>query len=278
MSTATPGSTAPTAAPTAVPVAAVDAYRRSGFVRGPRVLDEAQIDALQAEVLRVIEDCARTDRPQPVSCRNIRDDERPVWQIVNIWQASAAFQSLARSELRASWASALSGARELKLWHDQIQYKQASIGGETAWHQDSPYWPTLEPRDSMITAWIALDDAGPDNGCMSMVPGSQRWGDRSHALHRIVPSFTELPETLDGHEVHPVVCPVPPGCVHFHHPLTWHGSPDNHSGRPRRAIAVHYATERACYQAQADHLMKPFITAAPAAPLAGAPFITVWSA
>ena len=262
-----------------VPAAAIEAYRRSGFLRGPRVLDDATLDHLKAEVLRVIDQREDDAVPQPVACHPMGpDSERPVWQIVNIWQASPAFEALVRSPVLTAWAAALTGASELRVWHDQIQYKPPELGGETSWHQDSPLWRTLEPRDSMVTAWIALDDAGPDNGCMSMVPGSQRWGDRQQFLASGIPAFTALPETFEGHDVHPVCCPVPAGCVHFHHPLTWHGSPVNRSGRPRRALGIHYATDRARYQSEAEHIMKRFITSAHGEPLAGEPFIRVWPA
>ena len=38
-----------------------------------------------------------------------------------------------------------------------------------AWHQDVTYWG-LEPARA-ITAWIAIDDADVENGCMSVIPG-----------------------------------------------------------------------------------------------------------
>ena len=270
-------STSATSPESRVPPAAIMAYRRSGFVRGPQVLDSAQIEHLKAEVLRVIDNRDNASQAQPVLCRTMGGEScahSPVWQVVNIWQASPAFEAVVRSPLLASWAGALAGAKQLKVWHDQIQYKPAQVGGETSWHQDSPLWPTLEPRDSMISAWIALDDAGPDNGCMSMVPGSHLWGDQQRMLSQ-VPAFTALPEVFDRHAVHPVVCAVPAGCVHFHHPLTWHGSPVNTSGRPRRALAIHYATEQACFRQDANHVMKRFVTSGPGEPLAGAPFIEV---
>ena len=31
------------------------------------------------------------------------------------------------------------------------------------------------PSESQVTAWVALDDADANNGCMSMVAGSHRW-------------------------------------------------------------------------------------------------------
>src|SRR5207248_1136185 len=125
-----------------------------------------------------------------------------------------------------------------------IQYKPAAIGGVNMWHQDSPYWPILTPKDVQLTAWVALDDADAENGCMSMVPGSHRWGDRISALHALK-DFNAMPELFEGKKLEVRLCPVEKGAVHFHHPLTWHGSQANTSGRPRRAIALHFMTERA---------------------------------
>ncbi len=43
-----------------------------------------------------------------------------------------------------------------------------------AWHQDEVYIPT---RDRSLTgAWIALDDATVENGCLWVIPGSQKPG------------------------------------------------------------------------------------------------------
>ena len=67
----------------------IDQYRRNGFVNGGLVLDEATIDTLRTEVLRVIDDRDDPDAPQPVSLRNLsQSDDAPIWQIVNIFEAN----------------------------------------------------------------------------------------------------------------------------------------------------------------------------------------------
>ena len=43
-----------------------------------------------------------------------------------------------------------------------------------AWHQDLGYWPTGTPDTRTTTCSLALDDATLDNGCLQVVPGSQR--------------------------------------------------------------------------------------------------------
>jgi len=254
----------------------IEQFQRSGFVNGGPVIDDATAELLQAEVLRVIDDRENTAKPQPVRLANLSSDlDNPIWQIVNIFEASPAFRELVFNPKIIEMAAQLSGASELRLWHDQVQYKPKEFGGRLNWHQDSPLWPTLQPKDGQITAWVALDDAEADNGCMYMVPGSHKWGNKQKSLDELVRG-PSLPEQFEGHDVHFVMCPVKKGHVHFHHSLTWHGSGPNHSSRPRRAVALHYMTERTTFDANGNHIMKVFISVPNGAQLTGDAFPKVW--
>jgi len=237
-------------------------FKRDGFVLGSQVLSDDEIAALQQETLRVIDQREDDSIPQPVLCHNFTGNpDRPVWQIVNIWEASDDFADLVFNRTIAQEIRQLTDATEIRLWHDQIQYKPASTGGSNHWHQDSPLWPILQPKDQQLTAWVALDDADDENGCMRMVPGSHLWGDRVAYLNTL-PSFDETPDEFEGHPVKVVLCPVKKGQVHYHHAMTWHGSGTNTSGRPRRAIALHFMTGRTTYYEPGDHVMKKFVTVA----------------
>ena len=71
--------------------------------------------------------------------------------------------------------------------------KHAGKPGQ-AWHQDEDFIPT---RDRSLTAaWIALDDATIDNGCLWAIPGSHRpgvlWPLRRHAN----PEYDSIPRIL----------------------------------------------------------------------------------
>jgi phytanoyl-CoA hydroxylase len=255
----------------------VEQFRRSGFVNGGPVLDEEAVSILQAEVLRVIDDRENANVPQPVRLVNLTNDaEKPIWQIVNIFQASPAFQELVCNSKIAQMAAELTDAQELRLWHDQIQFKPKELGGRLHWHQDSPLWATLQPKDAQLTAWVALDDAEADNGCMYMVPGSHKWGNKQKELDQL-PQDGNIPESFEGNQLQFIMCPVKKGHVHFHHSLTWHGSGPNHSLRPRRAIAIHFMTERTTYDASGEHPMKPFITVHSGEKLQGEAFPLVYS-
>jgi phytanoyl-CoA hydroxylase len=257
-------------------------FHEVGYLRGPKVFDDAQVEELRAETLRVIRDRKRDDVPQPVVCHNmLGKSDQVVWQIVNIWMASEPFKRAVTDALVSAMVAQLTGARELRVWHDQIQYKPAAEGGVTMWHQDSPYWDILTPKHQQVTAWIALDDVDVDNGCMRMVPGSHRWGDDAQPFLHSLKRFEEMEEHVSewrGHAVKVLPCPVARGEVHFHHSLTWHGSNANRSGRPRRAIAVHYATDQTVFAGTGTHIMRRFVTSDAMQPLTGEAFPLVWSA
>jgi ectoine hydroxylase-related dioxygenase (phytanoyl-CoA dioxygenase family) len=254
-------------------------FHEVGYLRGPKVLDDDTVEILREEVLRVIRERDDASVPQPVLCHNLcAKPGSVVWQIVNIWQASEPFKRVVTGEAVSAMVGQLTGARELRVWHDQIQYKPAAEGGVNMWHQDSPYWDILTPKHQQVTAWIALDDVDEDNGCMKMVPHSQDWGNEIKFLHTLK-EFDDMEKVreFNGHPVRVLACPVARGEVHFHHSLTWHGSGANKSGRPRRAIAIHYATDQTKYLGSGGHVMKKFVTVANGEKLEGDAFPMVWS-
>lgn len=250
-------------------------FQADGFLLSARVVDNDMVERLRGELDRVINDQDKPGVPQPVRLSNLGGDaEAPVWQIVNIWRASDAYHQLIELPTIIEEVQQLTNARELRVWHDQIQYKPAKTGGVNMWHQDGPLWRILQPK-TLVSAWIALDDVDQSNGCMSMVPGSHTWGDNNQQF-QAMPDFDGLPTEFQGRRVEPRRCPVPKGCVHYHHSLTWHGSHTNTSGQPRRAIAIHYMTEQTCYFANDTHVMKQYVQVQDGAKLEGEHFPLVW--
>ena len=256
--------------------AQIQQFKANGYLNGGRVLDDETVEVLRSEIMRVIADRDNAATVQPLLLRNLSgNDDAPVWQIVNIWEASEPFHKLLAQPEIVTMIAQLASAAELRIWHDQIQYKPARIGGVNMWHQDSPYWPILTPMTEQITAWVALDDVNVDNGCMSMVPGSYHWGNNIDFLHTLK-SYDDMPAEFQGHALQTVSCPVKKGEVHFHHALTWHGSHANTSGRPRRAIALHYMTDKTRYLASGEHVMKPFVEVQDGEKLQGKTFPRVY--
>ena len=203
-------------------------FHKMGFLNAGPCLGMDRVEKLREGLQRVIEGKQRPDVPQPVLLRNLGTDEaRPVWQIVNVWEVSEPFKVLLSESKIVEEVGQLTWASELRVWHDQIQYKPAGFGGLNMWHQDAPFWPILEPM-TQVSAWVALDDVDETNCCMSMVAGSHLWGDRINFLSSLK-DFEEIPSEFEGHEIKIVPCPVRRGEVHYHHALTWHGSQVNQS-------------------------------------------------
>jgi phytanoyl-CoA hydroxylase len=249
-------------------------FRANGCLKASRVVNDEQVEAMRRDLARVMEQHKNPDVPQPVSISNW-NPEAPVWQVVNIWEASDAFRELLSNPAVVEEVAQLTDAKQLRVWHDQIQYKPAGDGGVNMWHQDWPYWPNIAPMTEQVSAWVALDDIDESNGCMSMVLGSNHFGNTIEFLHTLK-DFKGMPATYNGKKLDVVLRPVKKGEVHYHHGLTWHGSHANTSGRPRRAIAVHYMTEKTVYVESGGHLMKPFVEVADGAMLQGEHFPLVW--
>ena len=253
----------------------IDEFRTKGFLLGGCVVSSNQVDVLRDEINRVLA-AQNADKRKPVRLVNLASDpDSVIWQITNMWEASNPFRELIFNSKIVEEVVQLTGAAQLRVWHDQIQYKLADIGGITDWHQDSPCWPILTPMTSQLTAWVALDDVDASNGCMSMVAGAYHWGDQIEFL-RSIQDFNGMPPTFRDRDLQVELCPVPSGHVHYHHGLAWHGSHANTSARPRRAIAIHYMTSETRYDSSGNHTMKAYVKVMDGELLAGDHFPLVW--
>lgn len=110
-------------------------------------------------------------------------------------------------------------------------------GRAVRWHQDGAFWP-LEPPE-VITAWVAITDSTPDNGCLRVVPGSHL-GEVS--AMRPVDGEAVLSEEIavDVDEDAAVDLVLAPGDVSVHHPSIHHASQPNTSDRWRRGLTIRY--------------------------------------
>ena len=249
-------------------------FKTDGFLNFGPVLTEAQRSDLKQALDRVLE--GKSDAAPELN-RNLAGGNDVVIQIVNIWQAEPAFRRHLYNPAIVGMVSQLMGCDTVRVWHDQIQIKPARVGGPTVWHQDHPYWPVIHPPD-LVSAWVAIEDAVQENGCMSMVRHSQSWGPYKDGTIGNRPDHSPDfdPSLIPQETVEVVPIPVPAGGVAFHHCLTWHGAPPNRSDRPRPAIAVHYMPGYTRYEpAGKTHAVEHHITVAPGEILQGEYFPTV---
>ena len=213
-------------------------FEENGYVAGIRVLSEEQVDTLREELSRLVD----TNHPNhdlfhEFHSNESNDPSKVLFHALGAWRIEKGFHDLLWHPAWSVPASQLLGGA-VRFWHDQLFCKPAQDGGVVAWHQDYSYWTRTKPM-AHLTCWIALDDATAENGCIQYVPGSHKWD--------LLP-VTGLAGDMDAiqsvlseeqrEQFQPVKVELKKGEASFHHPLLVHGSGDNSSDRPRRAVVI----------------------------------------
>ncbi|MGI9417943.1 MAG: phytanoyl-CoA dioxygenase family protein [Geminicoccaceae bacterium] len=129
---------------------------------------------------------------------------------------------------------------DIVLWGSGYFGKPAGVGKETPWHQDGEYWP-IKPL-ATITAWVALDAATSENGCLRVIPGSHRAG-RLFEHGRDDGDHLTLNQVLGGDvfdEAEAVDVTLGPGEISLHDVYMIHGSLPNRSTKRRAGVTFRY--------------------------------------
>ena len=124
-----------------------------------------------------------------------------------------------------------------QLFQDMGLIKPPGGGREKPWHQDKAYFD-IRLEDRVVGAWIALDEATAENGCMHVIPCSHKEGAVIHFKRR----DWQICDT-DVKVERDVMAPLKPGGCLLFDGLIHHGTPPNHSKNRRRALQFHYAGE-----------------------------------
>lgn len=201
-------------------------YRADGFVTVPGVFSEAELAPVDA-YLRANADVAwehKNDDP----LREAHYHFRPLYDLCTAPRLLDMVEGLL--------------GPDLVLLYCHILNKKPG-GLRVAWHQDGPYWWRVEPKIA-VTAWIALDEATPENGCMRVIPGSHAGhvdlGQRESEVPDLIQSrpFELPPEVVD--ERRAVDLLMRRGDLSLHDSYLVHGSEPNHSDRRRAAVTIRY--------------------------------------
>ena len=126
------------------------------------------------------------------------------------------------------------------LWSLNWFIKEARDGKFVTWHQDATYWG-LEPHD-VVTAWVALSDAGPETGPMRFLPGSHRGAlyrhENTHHEDNLLSRGQRIDDDLD--EDSAVLAPLRAGEMSLHHVRLVHGSVPNRTDDRRIGLVLRY--------------------------------------
>jgi hypothetical protein len=134
---------------------------------------------------------------------------------------------------------------EVYHYHSKMIMKDPLVGGAWTWHQDYGYWyqnGALFPW--MASAFIAIDPATRQNGCLQMVRGSHQLGRIDHVLtgEQAGADLERVNEVLKRLEL--VHVEMAPGDAVFFHANTLHRSDRNRSQQPRWSMICSYNAAR----------------------------------
>ena len=215
-------------------------YDRDGYVAVDGLLSGEEIEALKGEAAAV----ARGERGEIVGAEPAdgRADDEVMGEILAIHfphKASASMRGAMAHPRVVEVLNRLIGP-DVKAMQTMLFVKRAGKPGQ-AWHQDEHYIPTRDR--SLCGAWIALDDATVENGCLWMLPGSQEPGvlypTHVHGDERF--DASEEAYDFDAEREGGVPIELKAGGVAFFNGYVLHRSlPNRRSSGFRRALVTHY--------------------------------------
>jgi hypothetical protein len=216
------------------------AYRRDGFVAVPDLLRPAEIEVLKAEGLAIA--AGRRGPVLGAAAQGARAGEAIMGEVLAVHfphKVSAPIRAVMRHPAVVRMLTALVGPN-VKAMQTMLFVKAAGKPGQ-AWHQDETYIPTRDR--SLCGAWIALDDATVENGCLWFHPGSHQpgvlWRTQPHGEVRFDPSDEAVGHPFDREGGVPVELKA--GGVAFFNGYALHRSLQNRAASGyRRALVTHY--------------------------------------
>ena len=128
------------------------------------------------------------------------------------------------------------------LWSSHFISKSPRTGKATPWHEDSSYWNgRVSTMAGICTVWLALDRATRENGCMSVIPGSQHGGFSEYEA--VDPSQNIFPSQIKADQVDEskaVYFELEPNECSLHEARIIHGAQANTSPLRRAGYTMRY--------------------------------------
>jgi ectoine hydroxylase-related dioxygenase (phytanoyl-CoA dioxygenase family) len=223
----------------------VQFFVENGYLVLENLISPAEIEELKADTLAI----ARGNYP----CEGIApapreySDRQVLETILCIHQphyVSPVMQKYVRHEKICGALSQITAAH-LPFWDGSVKCMQSMLFVKPpgfqgqAWHQDEIYIPTRDR--SLIGAWIAMDDATIENGCLWILPGSHRSGYLyPQRAHNNEDEFDVSAESYGFDDSAEIPVEVKSGAVVFFNGYLLHRSRKNRSEIYRRALVNHY--------------------------------------
>lgn len=149
-------------------------YKEQGFLVADRALSMAEVEELRRETVAICRE-ERGAIPGFVPGTPNDTDDDVMQRYLCIHFPHKISDLMQRTLAHPAIVDVLTHgiSPNVKCMQSMLFIKSAGKPGQ-AWHQDEVYIPTRDR--SLAGAWIALDDATVENGCLWVIPGSHRNG------------------------------------------------------------------------------------------------------
>jgi ectoine hydroxylase-related dioxygenase (phytanoyl-CoA dioxygenase family) len=217
----------------------VEAYRAQGFLLVKDALRPAELSGLRAVVDAFIERSRRLDRDDnAIELEPGHRPDRPrVRRIKQPHGLDPVFANFCRSSSILDPVRALIGPN-LRLIGSKVNIKGADAGSSVEWHQDWAFYP--HTNDDLLAVGVLLDDVGPENAPLLLLPGSHRGPVHDHTANGVFAGgFDPRQCGLDVGGAVPFTGTA--GSISLHHVRLVHGSGINRSTRDRRMLFIEIA-------------------------------------
>ncbi|HCH31514.1 MAG TPA: phytanoyl-CoA dioxygenase [Oceanospirillaceae bacterium] len=225
-------------------------YRRQGYLVIDEILPIKHLAQLHQAFDDVFSGTFETGiTPDEVNWQQATGDPSLTRQVCNGWKANRGIAQVVLSESLGRNVARLAGWPGIRIMIDNMIWKPPAARS-LGYHQDSAYLSWFSPSD-LLSCWIALDDTSQPGGTLEFVTGSHQWpqGSPDGEFHGPDNYRQPMQKAALKHGVKPQIeyVEVKAGGGSVHHGWTWHGSGDNHSASPRRALVLHLMRHDAEY-------------------------------
>ncbi|SER21794.1 ectoine hydroxylase [Piscibacillus halophilus] len=243
----------------------LDFYEDNGYLFIPNLFSEAEVEVLQKELKRNMEDNQGSDAPHVV--KEAQSDE--IRSVFDVHNNDEFFQDLSSHERIVNIAQQLLGS-QVYINQSRINFKPGFKGKDFYWHSDFETWHMEDgmPRMRAVSCSIILTDNYHYNGPLLLIPGSHRWYvqcvgetpdnhfEQSLKMQNIgVPDHDSINWLLEkGGKIDSATGPA--GSVLFFECNTMHGSNSNISPMPRSNVFF-------VFNSIENKLVEPFANTSP---------------
>ncbi|MFS4466705.1 phytanoyl-CoA dioxygenase family protein [Maribacter sp. 2210JD10-5] len=218
-------------------------YNEYGFLVAPNLLNKKSIDELNDDAVKIVTGkSGEIEGVLPVEVNDTIEDTLKRYAAIHFpHKVSDVMKKHASCDEIAEVLSKIVSPN-VKCLQTMLFMKAPGKKGQS-WHQDEYFIPTRDK--SLIGAWIALEDADEENGCLWVIPKSHKEGYIRKRIPNENPNFADV----DRADIKPytekdmIKVEVTEGSVIFFHGYLLHMSLANRSNsRFRRALVGHYSS------------------------------------